>query len=104
MLKSDLITLLIDKHGLPQKQAEQTIDVIFDAMTAALCRGENIEIRGLGSFHVKNYQGYHGRNPKTGSVISVSPKRGVLFRASKNMRDKLNELPVVLPDDPKDAP
>ena len=94
MLKSDLITLLIDKHGLPQKQAEQTIDVIFDAMTAALSRGENIEIRGLGSFHVKSYQGYHGRNPKTGKVIHVAPKRGVLFRASKNMRERLNELPV----------
>ena len=98
MLKSDLITLLIDKHGLPQKQAEHAVDVIVGAMTEALCRGENIEIRGLGSFHVKNYQGYHGRNPKTGSVIDVAPKRGVLFRASKNMREKLNELPVLPPE------
>ena len=59
-------------------------------MTAAMARGENIEIRGLGAFHVKQYQGYNGRNPKTGEVIPVKPKRGILFRTGKELRERVN--------------
>jgi integration host factor subunit beta len=59
-------------------------------MKDALCRGENIEIRGLGAFHVKHYEGYQGRNPKTGQVIPVKPKRGLLFRTGKELRDRVN--------------
>src|ERR1041384_1422031 len=90
MLKSDLIAILVAKRQLPQKQAELTIETIFDSMKAALCKGDNIEIRGLGAFHVKNYQGYNGRNPKTGEVIPVKPKRGILFRTGKELRDRVN--------------
>ena len=90
MLKSDLIAILVAKRQLTQKQAEQTVERIFDSMKAALCKGDNIEIRGLGAFHVKNYQGYNGRNPKTGEVIPVKPKRGILFRTGKELRDRVN--------------
>ena len=90
MLKSDLIAILVAKRQLTQKQAELTIETIFDSMKQALCRGDNIEIRGLGAFHVKNYQGYNGRNPKTGEVIPVQPKRGILFRTGKELRDRVN--------------
>ena len=82
MLKSDLVNILVAKRGVTQKQAEATVETIFEAMKEALCRGENIEIRGLGAFHVKHYQGYQGRNPKTGEVIPVRPKRGLLFRTT----------------------
>src|SRR5829696_5164457 len=90
MLKSDLISILVARRQLTQKQAELTVDAIFDAMKDALCKGDNIEIRGLGAFHVKNYQGYNGRNPKTGQVIPVRPKRGILFRTGKELRDRVN--------------
>jgi len=90
MLKSDLINILVVKRGVTQKQAEATIETIFDSMRDALCRGENIEIRGLGAFHVKKYDGYQGRNPKTGEVIPVKPKRGILFRTGKELRDRVN--------------
>jgi integration host factor subunit beta len=90
MLKSDLINILVVKRGVTQKQAESTIETIFDSMKDALCRGENIEIRGLGAFHVKHYDGYQGRNPKTGEVIPVRPKRGILFRTGKELRDRVN--------------
>ena len=90
MLKSDLINILVSKRGITQKQAEATIETIFEAMKDALCRGENIEIRGLGAFHVKHYDGYQGRNPKTGQVIPVKPKRGLLFRTGKELRDRVN--------------
>jgi integration host factor subunit beta len=91
MLKSDLISILVAKRQLTQKQAEQTVDAIFDSMKDALCKGDNIEIRGLGAFHVKDYQGYNGRNPKTGQVIPVKPKRGILFRTGKELRDRVNQ-------------
>src|SRR5216684_3016520 len=80
MLKSDLIAILVAKRQLTQKQAELTIETIFDSMKKALCKSDNIEIRGLGAFHVKNYQGYNGRNPK----------RGILFRTGKELRDRVN--------------
>jgi len=90
MLKSDLINILVSKRGITQKQAEATVETIFESMKDALCRGENIEIRGLGAFHVKHYDGYQGRNPKTGQVIPVKPKRGLLFRTGKELRDRVN--------------
>jgi integration host factor subunit beta len=90
MLKSDLINILVSKRGITQRKAEATIETIFESMKDALCRGENIEIRGLGAFHVKHYDGYQGRNPKTGQVIPVKPKRGLLFRTGKELRDRVN--------------
>jgi integration host factor subunit beta len=105
MLKSDLINVLVVKRGVTQKQAEATIETIFESMTSALCNGENIEIRGLGAFHVKHYDGYQGRNPKTGEVIPVKPKRGILFRTGKELRDRVNRpefLAKPLPVDDED--
>jgi integration host factor subunit beta len=99
MLKSDLINILVVRREITQKQAEATIETIFDSMKAALCKGENIEIRGLGAFHVKHYEGYQGRNPKTGEVIPVKPKRGILFRTGKELRDRVNRLE----DEPADG-
>ena len=91
MLKSDLVHVLVDKRGITQKQAEQAVETIFEAMRDALCDGDNIEIRGFGAFHVKQYKGYQGRNPKTGEVIPVAPKRGILFRTGKELRERIND-------------
>lgn len=94
MLKSDLVHVLVEKRGITQKQAELAVEVIFEAMRDALCAGDNIEIRGLGAFHVKHYKGYQGRNPKTGEVIPVSPKRGILFRTGKDLRERINRREI----------
>ena len=90
MLKSDLVQALVEERKITQKQAEAAVETIFDAMRDALRQGENIEIRGFGAFHVKQYKGYQGRNPKTGEVIPVSPKRGILFRTGKELRERIN--------------
>ncbi len=94
MLKSNLVEDLVNKSRIPQKQAEVVVETVFESMKSALVRGENIEIRGLGTFHVKQYEGYEGRNPKTGAAILVKAKRGVLFRAGKDLRDRLNRVRV----------
>ncbi len=103
MLKSDLINILVVKRGVTQKQAELTIETIFESMKGALCTGENIEIRGLGAFHVKHYDGYQGRNPKTGEVIPVKPKRGILFRTGKELRDRVNRVEEAQPKPESDS-
>jgi len=105
MLKSDLIDMLVQRRGITQKQAEAAVETVFESMKDALCRGENIEIRGLGAFHVKDYQGYQGRNPKTGEVIPVKPKRGLLFRTGKELRDRVNRgAGEALSESPLSAP
>jgi integration host factor subunit beta len=90
MLKSDLIDILVQKRGITLVQASSTVETIFKSMLDAMSRGENIEIRGLGAFHVKHYDGYQGRNPKTSQVIQVRPKRGVLFRTGVELRARIN--------------
>lgn len=60
-------------------------------MTEALVRGESIEIRGFGSFVVKEYGSYEGRNPKTGKKIKVRPKKLPFFKVGKDLREKVNK-------------
>ncbi len=67
--KSELIDQVADKLRLPKARAEQIVDTIFDSMVAALKAGDGIEIRGFGSFTVREYKGYEGRNPRTGEAV-----------------------------------
>ena len=90
MLKSDLAKILIERNNLSPRDAESVVESVFEALLQALRSGENIEIRGLGTFHLRNYAAYTGRNPSTREKIAVAPKRGVLFRTSKQLRDRMN--------------
>lgn len=86
MNKSELIVALAKKENLTKQKAEEVIDTIFDSMTDALMAGERIEIRGFGSFVVREYGSYTGRNPKTGESISVSPKKLPFFKVGKELK------------------
>ncbi|ADH87208.1 HU family DNA-binding protein [Desulfurivibrio alkaliphilus] len=90
MNKSELIEALARNTELPIREAGAVTGTILEAMTAAMARGENIEIRGFGSFVVKEYESYYGRNPKTGEKIKVPPKRLPFFKVGKELREKLN--------------
>ena len=85
MVKSDLIAALVEQQGMSATQAEAVVETVLAGMVDALCAGERIEIRGFGSFHLKSYDAYQGRNPKTGQPIAVKAKRGVLFRVGKEL-------------------
>lgn len=74
MNKSQLIEALAKAENLALKKAEEVVNTVFGDMEQALIRGERVEIRGLGSFKVKEYEGYKGRNPKTGEVIKSPPR------------------------------
>jgi integration host factor subunit beta len=90
MTKSDLIDHLCEVEKMPKGRAELLINAIFDCMEASLRRGERIEIRGFGSFEIRNYRAYEGRNPRTGSAVSVKPKRLPFFKVGKELKERVN--------------
>ena len=90
MTKSDLIDVICETQKLPKGRAELLVHVIFDALEAALKRGERIEIRGFGSFELRSYRGYDGRNPRTGSAVAVRPKRLPFFKVGKELKERVN--------------
>ena len=75
MTKSELIEKISESLKLPAGKAEAIVNCVFDSMVKALERGEGIEIRGFGSFTVREYKAYEGRNPRTGETVHVAPKR-----------------------------
>ena len=89
--KSDLIELLSMNARLARPTAEQVIDIVFDHMIAAMKRGERIEIRGFGSFEVRDYKSYQGRNPRTGEAVHVPPKKLPFFKVGKELRERVND-------------
>ena len=90
MNKSQLIETLAKEQNLPMKKAEEIINTIFGDMENALAKGERVEIRGLGSFKVKSYDGYDGRNPKTGQIIKVVPKKLPFFKVGKELKERVD--------------
>ena len=90
MNKSELIEALAAKKGLSYKKAEEIINAIFDSMSEALLAADRIEIRGFGSFVVKSYESYIGRNPKTGESIAVKPKKLPFFKVGKELKEKVS--------------
>ena len=98
--KSELIERLSLQLKLPNGKAEQIVNTVFDAMVAALERGEGIEIRGFGSFTVRHYRSYEGRNPRTGEPVHVAPKRLPFFKVGKDLRERINSA---RPTDPGGA-
>jgi integration host factor subunit beta len=90
MNKSDLILALAKETDLPLRKSEEIVNLVFDTMSEALHQGNRIEIRGFGSFMVKEYQGYTGRNPKTGDKIVVGEKSLPFFKTGKELREKVD--------------
>jgi integration host factor subunit beta len=93
MTKSDLIERLCQDQKLPKGKAELLVNTIFDCLEKALARGERIEIRGFGSFEIREYKSYQGRNPKTGVPVSVKEKRLPFFKVGKELKERVNGGP-----------
>ncbi len=86
MNKSQLIEALAKDQDLTIKNAELVVTHFFESIEESLAKGKRVEIRGFGSFKVKNYHGYKGRNPKTGSIINVSKEKTPLFQSGKGIK------------------
>ncbi len=91
MNKSELIEALAEKMNMPIREAASITNTIIETMSSTLANGEAIEIRGFGSFVVKEYSSYTGRNPKTGEKIKVSPKKLPFFKVGKELREQVNK-------------
>lgn len=90
MNKSDLITALTKKEKLTEKNAAEIINLIFDGLSDTLKKGGRIEIRGFGSFTVREHGAYTGRNPKTGKKIAVKPKRAPFFKVGLELKKRVD--------------
>ncbi len=92
MNKSELIEKLAEKTGLNVIQAEEVVNLIYKKMKDTMVSGGRIEIRGFGSFVVKEYQSYQGRNPKTGEKIAVPPKKLPFFKVGKELKERIDQV------------
>ena len=90
MTKSELIDAVARRTQITKSRAELVVNCVFDSMTAALERGEGIEIRGFGSFTVREYKPYSGRNPRTGRAVPVPEKRLPFFKVGKELKELVN--------------
>lgn len=90
MNKSDLIKTLSAKENLTEKAASDTINLIFQGFIEAMKKGDRIEIRGFGSYSVREYEAYTGRNPKTGKTTDVKPKKLPFFKVGKELKERVN--------------
>jgi integration host factor subunit beta len=88
--KSELIDAIADKLHLAKARAEQIVDTVFNSMVDALKEGQGIEIRGFGSFTIREYKAYDGRNPRTGEIVKVAQKRLPFFKVGKELRERVN--------------
>jgi integration host factor subunit beta len=91
MVKSELIQELSEQAKLPPKIAELAVNTVFKSMTDALVRGDGIEIRGFGSFKVREYEGRQGNHPRTGATIEIDSKRRPFFKVGKELKERINK-------------
>ena len=91
MTKRELIALVAAAEDITVKEAELAVKTVFGSMKRALQKEDRIEIRGFGSFKVKWYPGYQGRNPRTGDSIQVKGKKLPFFRAGKELKERVNQ-------------
>ncbi|MEJ8570532.1 integration host factor subunit beta [Microbaculum marinum] len=91
MIKSELVQRIAQANPhLYQRHVEMIVNTILDEITAALARGDRVELRGFGAFSVKHRPARTGRNPRTGAKVSVEQKNVPFFKTGKEMRERLN--------------
>ncbi|MFO8163819.1 MAG: HU family DNA-binding protein [Thermodesulfobacteriota bacterium] len=90
MNKSQLVEKLAKAEDLTIKTAEDIVNTVFKEMEKSLVQNSRIEIRGLGSFKIKQYDGYNGRNPKTGKIINVESKKLPFFKVGRDLKEKVD--------------
>ena len=92
MNKSGLIAALSQKENLTEKKATEIINLVFSEFTRALKNGGRIEIRGFGSFSVREYRAYEGRNPKTGERTPVGAKKLPFFKVGRELKERVDKF------------
>jgi integration host factor subunit beta len=92
VIKSELVQRIATNNPhLYHRDVERIVNVIFDEIVDALARGDRVELRGFGAFTVKHRAARVGRNPRTGTTVSVAEKFVPFFKTGKELRDRLNK-------------
>jgi len=91
MTKSQLIESVAARAGISRDRAAVVVNTVFNVMGEAMQGERRIEVRNFGNFVVKHYDGYVGRNPRTGTRVEVPPKRLPFFKAGLEIRTRLNQ-------------
>ena len=97
MTKADLVEEVIRASSLGKKQAEITVNTVFNSIVDALQQDDKIELRGFGSFRVRRRRSRQGRNPKTGDRVAVPAKRIPYFKPGKELKDLINGNALAVP-------
>lgn len=92
MTKSELIEVVAERIDIPKNQAHDVVNAIFEAMKQALLEEDRIELRGFGSFSIREYDARVGRNPRTGEKVFVDAKKSVHFKVGKELRERVDVL------------
>ena len=92
MTKSEFIEIVAERMDIPKSQAYDVVTAVFGAMTEALLEERRIELRGFGSFSIREYESRLGRNPKTGEKVRVDSKKSVHFKVGKELRERVDVL------------
>jgi integration host factor beta subunit len=93
MTKSELVEKIMENNGfLNRKESELVVGIIFDSMAKALKDGDKVEIRGFGSFTVREREAREARNPKNGEIVKISAKRTPFFKTGKELKERVNCL------------
>ena len=90
MNKLELIQNLKERCNLTKQEADEIVNTFFSEMIDAFCKGDRVEVRGFCSFFIKEYEGYTGRNPKTGKNVQVPPKKLPFFKCGKELKDRVD--------------
>jgi integration host factor subunit beta len=90
MNKLELIDAIRGETQITKSEAAAVVDLFFNEMANALAQGDRVEIRGLCSFYVKNYEPYTGRNPITGEKVKVKAKKLPYFKAGVKLKERIN--------------
>ncbi|HOM99276.1 MAG TPA: integration host factor subunit beta [Acidobacteriota bacterium] len=90
MTKAELVDGIATRTDLSRREAEVIVQTILDGIIEALRRGEKVELRGFGSFRVRERSPRQGRNPKTGATVRVPAKKVPYFKPGKELRELIN--------------
>jgi len=90
MNKLEIISTLKNEANISKAEAAKVVQVFFENMADAMAKGERVEIRGLCSFFVKEYESYTGRNPKTGEKVTIKPKKLPFFKSGKELKERVD--------------
>jgi integration host factor subunit alpha len=91
LTRADLAEAVVRKVGLPRNESQELVELVLSEISSSLARGEQVKLSSFGSFGIREKGERMGRNPKTGEEVPITPRKGLVFRPSNIMKDRINQ-------------